>query len=189
MIDYYEKTELERKAENFKKIIPSFELEHDDWYLREDNNKRVLNKIETKICFIKYRSCTQKFKKWKNSFMIDVWICDDMTKVKGYNEKKFIYLWKYHLKELYGSNFFNDNNKISKNKAFIDFYFNGLIEANGLEADSHFRSRIEYDNILKFFKEILDKYHDYYFVNLDQILQNIMNQKYEIILEKIKESI
>lgn len=187
MIDYYEKIDLERKAKNLKNIIPSFESEHDDWYLREDNNKRVLNKIQNKICFIKYRRCTQKFKKWKNSFMIDVWISDDITKAKAYDVKKYIDLWNDF--DLYGLRFYNDNNEKTKDKAFIDFYVNGIIEQNGLEADSHFRLRVEYDDILRFFKEILDKYDDYYFVNLDQILQNIMNEKYEIILQKIKESI
>ena len=182
MREHLDKIFLEKKAENIKKIIPSFEPEIDDWYIREDNDKLLDFYNQKKVCFMKYRRCSKKFG-WGDNFMIDFWFKNDITKAKGYDVQSRIDLWnKYNLYQR--TNLPYDNLPY---KAYYNFYINGIIGYNGLEADFYFRENIKYDEVLSTIKEIKREYSEYYFVNLDQILQNIMNEKYEIILQKIKQ--
>lgn len=189
MLEYYN---LKNNFETLQNLKKSFERDYDDFYIRYKNSKHLhikyfINnctprrlKMPEKICFIDYRKCSGRY---KDSFMITMLFKNDIHTINGFNIKEYFNLYNNY--ELYKIDSFRYSfNKPFKNKMFYDFYLNGIIERNGLESDFYLEQRLEFDEILKYFEEIIEEYKTYYFVNLDYIMQNIMNEKYEIISEK-----
>lgn len=165
---------MKDEIKNLKNISKTFVNERLDYY-------SILNKnyfkspIPVKCIYLKYHQCRGFY---KDSFMFDYFIINDVYKIKGFDAQKLCNIFNsYDIDE----KFFYKN----KYKTIYNLYVNTAISVDGFWADKTFRERIEYNELNQFFERLNDKYKDYYILNLDYILTDLLVETNYIFSDKI----
>lgn len=165
---------MKDEIKNLKNISKTFVNERLDYY-------SILNKnyfqspVPKKCIYLKYHQCRGFY---KDSFMFDYFIINDVYKIKGFDAQKLCNIFNsYDIDE----RFFYKN----KYKTLYNLYVNTAISVDGFWFDKTFRERIEYNELNQFFERLNDKYKEYYILNLDYILTDLLLETNCIFSDKI----
>ena len=156
-----------------------------DYFIKENRRNFSLTGKNSvfKCIYIEYYEC---YGRYKDSFMFEYWVIDNLFKQPNFDTKKYCdFLNIISAPETY------DYNKIEQDS--FKSYFNNFRYENGFQADRYRKIRCEYYEINEFFNRICEKYDDYYIINLEEILfnmireiNNIQKRRFEIELGRIK---
>lgn len=159
------------ELKNISKTFVNERLDYDSIL----NKNYFKSPVPKKCIYLKYYQCRGFY---KNSFMFDYFIINDVYKIEGFDKQKFLNILNVDV-----GSFYNYENKF---KILYNLYVSSVIYMYGVLADKKFRERIEYNELNQFFIRLNEKYKDYYILNLDYILTDLLIETDCIFSDNIK---
>jgi hypothetical protein len=160
-----------KKRRNFKKEFDSY-LERDIELLRfieKNNNNFNLDGVkgEFKCIYIDFYECGGRY---RNSFMFNCGIHYNLFKAENFNVRKYCDFLNYI--EIPNNYQFRKNER----NAF-KIYFDNFSYRKQIWWDLQYKIRYEYYEINDFFKFLFERYPDFYIINLEDIIFELIRIK------------
>ena len=135
--------------------------------------------ISTNKCiYIQYYECNGRY---RESFMFEYWVYDNIFKTEDFDLKKYCDLVNY----VKVPNRKDSRRCVRSDKNLFEIFYNNILYKTGIWADIYHKVRFEHYEINDFFNSLFKDYPNYYIINLEDIMLRLIKDKNFIELKNI----